>query len=221
MSPSDVEELNRKVRRLELYAAGATLALGVVALVAFGPAADDDVETFETIEAERVDIVDPDGTRSLVLSNRQRFPDPVVGGEAFERSIQPAGLVLYDDDGNEMGGIAAVDVEDRGRRTLLVFDYRNSEAIGYSAGESAGGERYGASLTIADRIPLDADIREVGTSGRKRIDVQNEGGDASIVLYDPEENPRIRLYVTAAGETGIEMLSPEGEVVARLGGEGG
>lgn len=217
MSPSDVEELRGKVRRLELYAAGATLVLGVLALVAFGPAPGDDVATFERIEAERIDVVDPDGSRSLVLSNRQRFPDPVVDGETFERSIQPAGLVLYDDAGNEMGGIAAVDLGERGRRTLLIFDYRNSEAIGYSAGGSPGEGRYGASLTIADRIPLDADIREVGTSGTKRIDVQNEGGDASIVLYDPEENPRIRLYVTAEGETGIEMLNAGGEVVSRLG----
>lgn len=216
MSRDEMHELRRQVRRLRIFAAGSTVLLAALMIMGLRPPRQE-VSKFEKIEAERIDIVDADGDRSLVLSNRERFPPPVIGGEEFERSIQPAGLVLYDGDGNEMGGMGTVDVEGRARRTLLVFDYRNSEAIGYSAGETDGGDAYSASLTIADRVPLEADIRDVGTTGTRRINLRNADGDASLVLNDADGNPRIRLYVDRDGESGIEMLSRDGEVVERLG----
>lgn len=214
-----MEDLRRELRRLTPRAATATVALAALGLTALKPA-DREVQSFERVEAERIDIVGADGDRSLVLSNRERFPNPVIGGEEFERSIQPSGLVLYDGDGNEMGGFAALDVEGRGRRAALIFDYRNSEAVGLSASGTADGERYSTGLTLADRIPLDADIREVGTTGTPRLELNNDDGNASVVLNDPEGNPRIRLFVDSAGEAGVEMLDPEGRVVERLGANG-
>lgn len=218
MAKSKTERLERELRRLRLYLLGVLLTLGVLGVMALSPA-DDGTQEFETVRAERIEIVEADGTRRMVLSNRERFPKPVLDGEVFERSINPAGMVLYDRDGSEMGGIAALDPEGPARWTALIFDYENSEAIGLGT-RTRGEDGYGASLTIADRIPLDADIREVGTSGTARVDIQNEDGDAAIVLSDPEGNPRLRLYVEESGRTGVEILSPAGEVVSRLAPQG-
>lgn len=212
---SRIEQLEGELRRLRRCLLAAVVAISGVGLVALGPV-NDGAQEFETIRAERIDLVEADGTRRMVLSNEERFPNPVLDGEEFQRSINPAGLVLYDRSGSEMGGIAALDPEGPARWTALIFDYENSEAIGLST-RTRGEGGYGASLTIADRIPLEADIREVGTSGTARVDIQNEDGDAAIVLSDSDGNPRLRLFVDAEGRTGIEMLDPDGEVVSRLG----
>ena len=212
---SETRRLRREVRRLKVYLFGTVLLVGALGLLGSGPP-EEGPEEFETVRAERIDIVEPDGTRRLVLSNRARFPNPVLDGEELERSIKPAGMVHYDRDGSEMGGIAALDPDGPARWTAVVFDYENSEAIGFSS-RPRGEEGYGAGITIADRIPLDADMREVGTTGTSRVEIENEDGDAAVVLSDPAGNPRIRLYVGADGRAGVEVLSDEGEVVDRLG----
>lgn len=94
-----VEELARSVRRLRVALVGVGLLAGTLAVTALAPPDAGDGH-FGTLRAERLDIVAPDGTRRLVLSNRERFPDPVLDGETFERSIHPAVLVLADAEGN-------------------------------------------------------------------------------------------------------------------------
>jgi len=220
MTPEELTDVRCQLRWLKRYTAGSMIVLAAIAFTALQPAPDRS-RSFETLEAERIDIVGADGTRRLVLSNRERFPDPVLDGDTLERSIDPAGLVFYDRDGDETGGLGVVDIEGRARRSLFILDYRNSEAIGYSAGENLETDAYSAGIAIADRVPLDADIREVGSAGTRRIQIQNRNGDARIVLNDAEGNPRIRLFVEADGEAGIELLNAEGEVVGRPGEEEG
>jgi hypothetical protein len=174
------------------------------------------VAQFEEITVERLNIVGPDGTPQVVLSNQDRFPPPVLGGDTLQgaRSIAPSGMVFYDASGNEAGGFAVVSTEGGARRAALIFDYSNSEAIGLGALDTQ--ENYSSSLTIADRVPLSADIMETGTTGSERISIENENGTARITLNDGEGRPRIRLSVAEDGESRIEMIGESGEVVRSL-----
>jgi hypothetical protein len=174
---------------------------------------------FEEITVERLNIVSPDGTPQVVLSNQERFPPPVLGGDTLQgaRSISPTGMVFYDASGNEAGGIAVVSAESGARRVALIFDYSNSEAIGLGTMDTQGS--YSSSLTIADRVPLSANVMEVGTTGAERISIENENGTARITLNDGEERPRIRLSVAEDGEARIEVLGEDGEVTRSLLGQ--
>jgi hypothetical protein len=51
------------------------------------------LEQRRVVQAERVDIVEPDGSVRLVISNSDRSPDPVCDGQTFKRDGgRPAGL---------------------------------------------------------------------------------------------------------------------------------
>lgn len=176
------------------------------------------VQHFEEISVERINIVAPDGTNRMVLSNKKRFPPIVMDGKVLDipRSVVPAGLVFYDEQGSERGGVAVMEVPGRGEQAGMIFDFQNSEAIGIGKYESEDGDYYTASLQIADRMPLGADIMEVGTSGPPRINIANENGKAVIELNDVDGKARIRLFTNMDGSSGIEMLDGEGNVLSTL-----
>lgn len=59
-------------------------------------------ESFDEISVKRINIVDENGKNVIVISNQDRFPQPVLKGQVFGgRSINPAGLVFYKKDGDE------------------------------------------------------------------------------------------------------------------------
>ncbi len=167
--------------------------------------------SFEELTVERLNIVDPDGSPRVVISNAPRFPLPVLGGREFPRSIQPAGLVFYKANGDECGGVGLVGLPGTDR-AMLIFDYQNSEAVGIGMTDQ-GAQGCSAGISIVDRQPLDADIAAVGSTGTERVSVSNTSGSASVVLSDAQGRPRIRLFVEADGSADIQILDPEGEPV--------
>lgn len=78
-----IEQLEGELRRLRRYLLAGVVAISGVGLVALGPI-NDGAQEFETIRAERIDLVEADGTRRMVLSNED--------GDAA--------IVLSDSDGN-------------------------------------------------------------------------------------------------------------------------
>jgi hypothetical protein len=197
--------------RVFLFPALAVLLLGGCGKTSNSP-------TFDEITVERINVVSPEGTNRVVISNKARFPGIVMDGKELdiERSVVPAGIVFYDEEGSERGGVAVMTVPGRGEQVGMIFDYQNSEAIGMGKFESANGESYSSSIQLADRIPLGSDIMEVGTSGPPRINIANMNGRAVIELNDADGKPRIRLFTEADGSSGIEMLDAEGKVLRAL-----
>lgn len=130
----------------------------------------------------------------------------------------PAGIVFYDAGGSETGGIGLVTLPEVGERTMLIFDYANSEAIEFGIVEAEDGQRYEAGIEILDRVSLGANIEEVGSVGTSRI--ANEDRLAQLVIRDTKGRPRIRIYVSADDEPRIEMLDSEGAARSRVGYDG-
>jgi hypothetical protein len=99
-------------------------------------------------------------------------------------------------------------------KNMLILDCGNSEAVGLEMLETKDGH-YSAGLSIVERMPLDADIAKICTSGPERIGVSNEAGSAQVRLADGLGRTRIRISVESGGEGGIELLDEAGEVVER------
>lgn len=211
------KKLEQRVRWLTIYAIGSILVLAVVVLLAF---TKDDDRHFEVITAQRINIVSPDGTNRIVLSNKKHFPPPILDGKVFNnaRTISPAGILFYGKKGNERGGIAISHLpgKNEGEQVALLFDYQNSEAISIGKWETADGTYYHSGITIYDRQPLDANILKVGSVGPERISIANDNGTAKITLNDSQGRPRIRLMVSRKGKTTIEVLDKKGKVVYSL-----
>jgi hypothetical protein len=167
-------------------------------------------ESFDEISVKRINIVDENGKNVLVISNQDRFPKPVLNGRILDRSINPAGLVFYKKDGDECGGIGIVDVP-KINMTKMIFDYSNSEALGFGVFETKDGKSYGSGFSIAERIPLGADITKVGTSGPERISLSTENKDAFLSLNDVKGNPKIILKVDSLGVPSFKVFDNNGK----------
>src|SRR5258705_14015899 len=93
----------KELRLLRAYALTATVVLTVVVLAAFSRLGQK--MRFREIDVERIKVVEKDGTLRLVISNKARAPDPVVGGKTHPRGGgERGGVFFFNDEGNEKRG---------------------------------------------------------------------------------------------------------------------
>ena len=61
-------------------------------------------DSFEEITVKRINVVDEKGNKRLVISNQERIPPPIIAGKEYKRAVSPAGMIFYNEQGNEVGG---------------------------------------------------------------------------------------------------------------------
>ena len=90
-------------RCLVIYAGVLTAVLA--SLVLGGFATGEKKSWFDEIEAERISLVEPDATLRMVLS-KTRLPGVIVRGKEEHQEPRPyAGLLFYNNQGSENGGL--------------------------------------------------------------------------------------------------------------------
>lgn len=124
-------------------------------------------------EAERIDIKDKTGNNRIVISNVDHIPPPIINGKTYQRAVTPAGLIFYDKNGDERGGLAITDTEDTNFNALS-FDYQNADAIGMYAQDNKKDKYFKAGLTINDK-----DLSGKPGHNINRINLITENGNAS------------------------------------------
>src|ERR1700761_3992765 len=84
----------------------AVVSTVLLAVVVMG--AKKGVQEFDELRVHRIDVVEPDGTLRMVISNKDRLPPVIIQGkehpENGERRPQ-AGMIFYNDEGTENGGL--------------------------------------------------------------------------------------------------------------------
>jgi len=236
--------LRRQLRVLHAYAATTTIVLVVLAVSAFRQAPS---ANMGEITVERINVVDHDGTLRLVISNKDRMHPGVIGGKTLQRPRPYAGLLFFNDQGDESGGLTFRGREENGRRVAdsgLMFDQLGQDqTIGFDYTEqdrqrSAGFkvwdrpespladlvDQVNAANAIAsesERAAALARIRAAAPKPAQRVFVGKTRDRASSVqLSDAEGRPRLTLKVDADGAAVIEFLDASGKVVRRVGADG-
>lgn len=84
-----------------------TMAATLAAVFALTGAKTERKETFDEITVGRINIVEPDGTKRLVISNRARFPGDFKQGKEGARPDRRsfAGMLFINEEGTENGGL--------------------------------------------------------------------------------------------------------------------
>src|SRR5258708_8233130 len=94
-------------RCLVIYSGVLTVIFAATVLSGF--AAGDKKVRFDEIEVHRINIVEPDGTLRMVLSNRARLPGVIIRGkEEHQEDRAYAGMLFYHNEGSETGGLVFV-----------------------------------------------------------------------------------------------------------------
>ena len=186
-------------------------ALSLAALAAQAPASRP--TRFDEISVQRINIVEPDGTLRMTISNRARLPGIIRHGkeEAFDRP--QAGMIFLNDEGSEVGGLifggrknAKGEVQDAGGS--LSFDRYDASQIVQLIGVHDKEDRF-AGLAVTDSPP--------GQPSHRRIWVgSDETSTASVALSDAAGRKRILLQVAADGSASITFIDAQGKPVKEI-----
>lgn len=108
------------------------------------------------ITVERINIVEPDGTPRIVISNRARYPGSFLEGEEIARPDRKsfAGMLFINDEGTENGGLiqhGSIGAGGHPEAAMsLTFDrFRQDQVLQLLQDESEGQGRAG--IIISDR----------------------------------------------------------------------
>jgi hypothetical protein len=202
-------------RFLAAYSGLLTIAFFVV--VVFGAAALHN-RTFGTITAHRINIVEPDGTVRLTISNRADFPGAWNRGKEYLRPDrrEAAGMLFMSDEGTEQGGFiwGAGQLPDGSiqNHVHLSFDqYEENQIFAIDAGQE--GEEKFSRITMVDQgnYPIE-EKRKANEAIEKLPADQQDGAWAKFFATHRGDVQRMELGRSADGSVGLQLRDPNGQV---------
>src|SRR5690606_33885690 len=114
------DQNNKELRLLRLYTILSIPLLGVLLFSALTKRTDPPY--FEEITVERINVVEPDGRRKLVIASSARQTEGTIGGvEVPLERTREAGMIFFNDYGDEIGGLLFGGDRTRGVHSLT-FD---------------------------------------------------------------------------------------------------
>src|SRR5262249_24717500 len=145
------DKLERDVRFLKIYATSATLVCAAFVFSGFA-FQQTRKQKFEEIDVERINIVEKDGKLRMVISNRERQHPGIVDGKImFRPNGRPPGMIFFNHQGNEAGGLVFDENGGNGHFLQLSFDKsRQDQTVALRHLEGDNGQ-YFAGLEIWDR----------------------------------------------------------------------
>jgi hypothetical protein len=201
---------------------------------------------FDRIRAHRIDLVEPDGTERLILSNRTDYPGSFFHGREIARPDRSdsAGLLFINDEGTEDGGLIYGGRSVNGKPTShghLSFDqYDQDQTLVLDTGLEDGKKFSQISLGDQPDYPLTpavfdffehikamqpgpakqqawADAAKKYPFGPERAILRKSSDNtAELVLNDPSGHPRLKMTVAADGNPSIQFLDAAGKITRIL-----
>lgn len=198
-------------RFLVIYSGILTLVFAVTVLSGF--ALWNKTANFDQINVRRVNVVEPDGTLRMVISDHARLPGIIVRGKEQPFDRPQAGIIFYNDEGSENGGLIFGGKKDAKGNVVnsggsLSFDKYDANQIVQLAGVDDSEDRF-AGLIVSDS--------HTGTDTRRRVWVgRDDNGTASVALMDANGNRRLVMQVKGDGTPSLTFLDANGKILSRL-----
>jgi hypothetical protein len=231
--------IRRQLRILQLYSVLSFSVLAFVSVSAF----TQPQQRIDELTVQRLNVVDANGTLRFVLSNKDRMHPGVMDGVTINRPRPVAGMLFFNDEGDEVGGLTYTGTDDNGRRANagLMFDQlKQDQTIGISYSEGNGQRSAGLQvwdrseqqplselikgLNEANALPEGAArdeavkaVRAKAQPGPRRVFVgKNSDKAATVSLADANGKPRLVMTVGADGAASIDFLDADGKSIQRI-----
>jgi len=233
--------LRQQLRILQGYAALSFGLLAFLCVTAFTQS--NTTQRIDELTVQRLNVVDANGTLRFVLSNKDRMHPGVMDGVTINRPRPVAGMLFFNDEGDEVGGLTYTGTDDDGRRANagIMFDQlKQDQTIGITYSENNGQRSAGLQvwdrsetqplselikgLNAANALPegpaRDEAVKAVrakAPAGPRRVFVgKNTDKSATVSLADGAGKPRLVMKVDADGNASIEFLDADGKAVQRI-----
>jgi len=233
--------MNTSHRFLAIYSA---ILTAVFALTVLTAATKTRKGSFDELDVQRINVVEPDGTLRMVISDKTRFPGIILKGKEYPHpNRRTAGMLFFDDEGTENGGLTFGGGKDKDGKTSsaghLSFDrYHQDQVFAIDAAEN--GRDRSSTLVVSDRpdwpiddlvllltrikdLPADQQKAELSTfqasheRSQPRLYLGRSGDrSVSLKLKDPQGRDRIVIEVAPDGSPSLRMLDQNGKVIGKL-----
>jgi len=218
------DPVRRELRILKLWAAASTLAMGVLLLAAFRSPS---TLRLDTLEVERIDILNEGGGKALSIAGQGRLPGPTFGGTEYPQELSggrttASGMIFFNEKGDEVGGLTYQgDVAGDGYRASggITFDqFRQDQVVSlrYSdngTSRSAGVDVWDRSteVSIEELLPLLLARREATGAQRDSIEaaLQEKAGQglaAHRVFLGSRDRTALLLLRDREGRPRLRVL---------------
>jgi hypothetical protein len=210
-------QLARQIKALQIYALILTIAVLILAALwlhqSFG------TPHFNQIDAGRINIVEDDGQLRMVISNQKSQHPGRMDGKDIAPRDRPAGMIFFNDDGDECGGLA-FDGNRKEAGMVCSFDqYRNDQIMQLQYQQDSPHIRsYGLKMwDEQDNFPLGAIIR-ADDSLRRLHDTAAYNAYFKQLKNEGYGHPeRLFLGKTSEKNVGIFLRDSKGQVRLRIG----
>jgi hypothetical protein len=200
--------------QVRTFLAGATtMAAAITAIVTLtGAKSPARHESFDEITVGRINIVEPDGTRRLIISSKARFPGYYSQGKEIARPDRRefAGMLFINEEGTENGGLiqkGSMGGDGKISSGLsLTFDrFRQDQALQLLNTDSATHQQTGISINDIPYFKLTSseDLTRFGEESRKLPEA--EQGAYWKKLADEGRLVRNRIWLGNTGDKGSSL----------------
>ncbi len=229
-------------RFLAIYSGVLTAALAVIVLAGFAESRQK--QAFDEITVHRINVVEPDGTLRMVVSNKAEFPGIIIKGkETPHPDRSTAGMLFFNDEGTENGGLIFGGSKDKQGKVNsyghLSFDQYEQDQVFSIDAEQENGLRtselrmidepdhpIAQDLEAATRIAkLPEDQQQAAwkqfrgtTSHAETRILLGRADDKSVALRFKDEQGRDRLVIRVRpdGNPVLQFLDENGKVTSQL-----
>ena len=233
-------------RLLAVYSGIITAAFLYTVTTGFTPAPKK--TSFEEIDVKRINIIEPDGSIRLILSDKARFPGLIIKRKEYPHETRhTGGILFFDDEGTENGGITFGGSMGKDGKAAssghLSFDkYMQDQVLTLDAGKNGAEEHVGFGVWDRPDYPItdlvDELARTKGMAAQDRsaainkfVDVHGrayprlylgraEDKSVSLRLKDMQGHDRIVIRVDPSGTPAMQFLDDKGKVTAQFPSKG-
>jgi hypothetical protein len=193
---------------------------------------------FGDIDVQRINVREPDGTLRMTISSAAHSPGIIVRGREYRHpDRQAAGMIFFNDEGTENGGLIFGGREVAGKQSSygsLTFDRYEQDQTVQMIGDQDGEDRH-SGLAVFDRPEKPFDYPAIERAGNlpagqraAAFAVANVGGQprafvgrdtdksSQVALRDGQGHKRLVMRVAEDGGAEIDFLAPDGSVVRRV-----
>ncbi len=144
------QDLQRQIAVLKYYVVFLSLLLASLIGYVF---IKDNNHRFKEVTVERINIVESDDQLRMVISNQKQQHPGIIDGKAMEKRDRPAGMIFFNDDGDECGGLVFEGNKSSGGMAYSVDQYKNDQIMQLQYQEDSGKDQRlrGYGLKIWDR----------------------------------------------------------------------
>lgn len=216
------KRLERRVNFLSAYALLMTTAMIGFMLTSFN--SKENKTEFDEINVKRINLLSEDGELRMVLSNETRQHPGRLNGEDFEHRDRPAGILFFNTEGDECGGLIfdgqTVDGKTNSGMSFTMDQYQNDQVLQIINSDYVEGDKSSSmrGISIKD-IPVGANL---GNTMKKykalqKIENEEERNKKIEELFDKEgSKPRLFMGRTENSSSGIFLADSTGQYKLKI-----